>query len=174
MPDRERPIDTCAGCGEEREIVALGLCRKCYQRHYRDEEAKRTRYNKTKAQVKLEIGSLNIINNLVKLLVKARHIGMLELLEPEAREAITLLIQELVELQRKAIGKSPSAIFEEIVEEAGRERANSGDEAPEPEAEESDMGSEQAAGVIAGESAKENLGLVRMRHSRGSRVRIDD
>jgi hypothetical protein len=157
MPDRERPIDSCAGCGEEREIVALGLCRKCYQRYYREEEAKRTRYNKSKAQVKFEIDSLTIINSLVTLLLKARHIGTLELLKPEVREAITLLIQELVELQRKVIGKSPSAIFDEIVEETGRERANSGYEAQEPEAEESDVGFEPAVDMIPRESARKSV-----------------
>lgn len=162
--ERERPVDVCPSCAEEgdetlKEIVAYGLCRRHYQQHWRDEQSKREKHGKTKQKLKLELDTVKFVSRLVEMLHKARHTGILDELKAETRDAVSVLVQELVELERKLVGKSPSAIFEETVEEAARGREEFTEE-EEPEA--PDMDFDEAARVLQdeGKVAREVLGVT--------------
>jgi hypothetical protein len=119
-----RRIDVCIGCSNELEIVANDLCRNCYQRQYREQEAGRIKHGLSKKARKERQDRLKCIASLVAGYDKAEELGLLDDWEDEVGNLIQTLVQHLVAKQKEIIGKPLDDILDEALKDETDDEEN--------------------------------------------------
>jgi hypothetical protein len=108
-----RKKDICVACNEEHELVGRDLCRACYQKAYREQEAGRIKHGLTKKARKLRQNRLKCIADGVKFFDRADELGLLDEWPKELADLIQTLVQYLVAKQKEIIGKPLDDLLDE-------------------------------------------------------------